>query len=197
MPIQSQKKRDADAFDRARAIIRSLHQRALAGQCELFYFDESGFSPNPPIQYGWSRIGQVRSVEPQAHRQRVNVLGALRQDGKLVWCTQQRPTVRNDVIAFFDRLSEAPHSSPRIVVIDNAAIHKGEAMDSKRRQWAVQGLYLYYLPPYSPELNRIEILWKQAKYYWRRFCSLKGEELLNEVNSIFNAFGTDFTINFA
>jgi transposase len=83
------------------------------------------------------------------------------------------------------------------VVIDNASIHKGEAMDSKRRRWAAQGLYLYYLPPYSPELNRIEILWKQAKYYWRRFWSLKGEGLLNEVNSIFNAFKTDFTINFA
>jgi hypothetical protein len=163
----------------------------------LFYFDESGFSPNPPIQYGWSRFGQVRSVEPQAHRQRVNVLGALRQDGKLVWCTQQRPTVRDDVIAFFDRMSGAPHSSPRIVGIDNAAIHKGEAMDSIRRQWAAQGLYLYYLPPYSPELNRIEILWKQADYFWRRFSSLSGEELLNEVNSILNAFGTKFTINFA
>jgi hypothetical protein len=89
-------------IERLKVSIRSLHQRALAGRCKLFYFDESGFSPNPPIQYAWSRIGQVRSVEPQAHRQRVNVLGALRQDGKLVWCTQQRPTVRNDVIAFLD-----------------------------------------------------------------------------------------------
>jgi transposase len=65
------------------------------------------------------------------------------------------------------------------------------------RNKAEFALPLYYLPPYSPELNRIEILWKQAKYYWRRFCSLKGEELLNEVNSIFNAFGTNFTINLA
>ena len=124
-------------------------------------------------------------------------MGALRQDGKFVWCTQQRPTVRDDVIAFFDRMSVTPHSRSRIVVIDNAAIHKGEAIDNKRRQWAAQGLHLYYLPPYSPELNRIEILWKQAKYYWRRFCSLQGNELLHEVNSILNAFGTKFTINFA
>jgi transposase len=105
--------------------------------------------------------------------------------------------VRNDVIAFFDRMSEAHHSCPRIVVIDNAAIHKGKAMDSKRQQWAAQGLYLYYLPPYSPELNRIRLLWKQAKYYWRSFCSLQKDERLNEVNFIFNAFGTEFTINFA
>jgi transposase len=59
-----------------------------------------------------------------------------------------------------------------------------------------QGLFLYYLPPYSPELIRIEILWKQAKYFWRRFVSLKGSELLNEVESMMKGFGTAFTINF-
>ncbi|PKB13779.1 DDE superfamily endonuclease [Janthinobacterium sp. 64] len=59
-----------------------------------------------------------------------------------------------------------------------------------------QGLFLYYLPPYSPELNRIEILWKQAKYFWRRFAGLKGSELLSEVESLMKGFGTAFTINF-
>jgi hypothetical protein len=53
----------------------------------LLYFDESGFSPNPPVQYGWGRIGQTRAVEPLAYRQRVNVLGALRHDGLLAWTT--------------------------------------------------------------------------------------------------------------
>lgn len=57
------------------------------------------------------------------------------------------------------------------------------------------GLYLSYLPPYSPEL--MEILWKQAKYFWRQFVGPKGIDLLNEVNSIMNRFGTDFTIRLA
>ncbi|MDQ1923398.1 transposase, partial [Massilia pseudoviolaceinigra] len=87
-------------------------------------------------------------MEPQAHRQRVNVLGALRHGGELVWTTQQRPTVRDDVIAFFNQIAGHPHSVPRIVVLDNAAIHKGDVMESKRRKWARQGLQLYYLPPY-------------------------------------------------
>ncbi|MCD2516871.1 transposase [Massilia sp. G4R7] len=82
------------------ALSRLDHER----QCELLYFDESGFSPNPPVQYGWGRIGQTRAVEPLAHRQRVNVLGALRHDGLLTWTTQQRPTTRGDVIAFSTRL---------------------------------------------------------------------------------------------
>lgn len=168
-----------------------------AKQCELLFYDESGFSLNPPVQYGWSVIGQSRTVEPQAHRERVNVLGALRHDGELIWSAQQRPTSRDDVIKFFDRIAAQQHEVPRIVLLDNAAIHKGDAMEKKRRAWAKQGFHLYYLPPYSPELNRIEILWKQAKYFWRSFTGLKGADLLDEVQSIMDGFGSRFTINFA
>ena len=174
-----------------------MDQLARAGQCELLFFDESGFSPNPPLQSGWSLIGQTRSVEPLSHGERVNVLGALRHDGKLIWKTQQRPTVRDDVIGFFDELAAQAHAVPRIVVLDNASFHKGKPMEKRRRKWMAQGLFLYYLPPYSPELNRIEILWKQAKYFWRRFVSLKGGELLDEIESLMKGFGTAFTINFA
>jgi transposase len=59
-----------------------------------------------------------------------------------------------------------------------------------------QGLFLYYLPPYSPELNRIEILWKQAKYFWRRFIGPKGSELRSELKSLMKGFDTAFTIDF-
>lgn len=163
----------------------------------MLFFDESGFSPNPPLQSGWSPIGQTRSVEPLSHGERVNVLGALRHDGKLVWKTQQRPTVREDVIGFFDELAAQAHAVPRIVVLDNASFHKGKPMEKRRRKWMAQGLFLYYLPPYSPELNRIEILWKQAKYFWRRYISLKGQELVDEIESLMKGFGTAFTINFA
>jgi transposase len=55
---------------------------------------------------------------------------------------------------------------------------------------------LYYLPPYSPELNRIEILWKHAKYFWRRFASVNGADLLAEIQSLMKGFGSEFTVNF-
>jgi transposase len=100
------------------------------------------------------------------------------------------------VVAFFDQIALQPHSVPRIVLLDNAAIHKGEVMDKQRRRWAKQGLYLYYLPAYSPELNRIEILWKHAKYFWRRFAAVNGADLLDEIQSLMRGFGSKFTVNF-
>ena len=127
----------------------------------------------------------------------MKVLGALRHDRKLIWCAQQKSTVRDDVMAFFDRLADVPQKVPRLVVIDNAAIHKDDAMGKKCRQWANKGLYLYYLPPYSPELNRIEILWKQAKYHRRRTVGPNGQALLDEIESLMRGFGTQFTIKFA
>jgi transposase len=180
---------------RAQGILRL--SQGLTLQETADEFDESGFSPNPSLQYGWSRIGETRSVEPLAHRQRVNVLGALRHDGQLIWTTQQRPTRREDVIAFFDQIADQLHSVPRIVLLDNAAIHKRAAMEKKRRRWARHGLHLYYLPPYSPELNRIEIVWKHAKYFWRRFVAKNGAALLDEIRSLMKGFGTGFTVNFA
>ncbi|MEC5161768.1 MULTISPECIES: transposase [unclassified Janthinobacterium] len=91
-----------------------MDQLARAGHCELLYFDESGFSPNPPIQSGSTPVGQTRGVEPLLHGERVNVLGALRHDNTLHWRTQRRPTVREDVIGFFDDLAAQKHAVPRI-----------------------------------------------------------------------------------
>jgi transposase len=73
---------------------------------------------------------------------------------------------------------------------------KGEDMEKHRRRWARQGLHLYYLPPYSPELNRIEILWKHAKYFWRRFAAVNGADLLHEIQALMKGFGSEFSVNF-
>jgi DDE superfamily endonuclease len=104
--------------------------------------------------------------------------------------------VRDDVMAFFDRIAEQAYPVPCIIVLDNANIHRGDAMEQRRRQWQRRGLYLYYLPPYIAELNHIEILWKQAKYFWRKFVRLTAGALVDEVHSLMTNYGTEFTINF-
>ena len=50
-------KLDNATFERAEDIVVSLKGMERAGQCDLLYFEESGFSPNPPLQYGWTLIG--------------------------------------------------------------------------------------------------------------------------------------------
>jgi transposase len=51
---------------------------------------------------------------------------------------------------------------------------------------------LLFLPLYSPELNLIEILWKQAKHHWRAFATWAKQDVLQEVQALLGGFGTQF-----
>lgn len=52
-----------------------------AQQCELLYFDESSFSPKSTSAVRRGKDRESRRGKPLSHRQRVNMLGALRDDG--------------------------------------------------------------------------------------------------------------------
>jgi transposase len=48
--------------------------------------------------------------------------------------------------------------------LDNGSLHVSKAVKARRRELAARGIYLYYLPPHRPELNRIEPVFRQVKY---------------------------------
>jgi transposase len=50
-----------------------------------------------------------------------------------------------------------------IIVLDNYSIHKSPQVRAQEREWQPLGLYLFFLPTYSPELNLIEGEWHQIK----------------------------------
>ena len=57
--------------------------------------------------------------------------------------------------------------------------------------WAAAGLRLLFLPPYSPELNRIEIRWRFCKHYWLTPDAYQTPQtLLQQVTELLQAIGT-------
>jgi hypothetical protein len=54
---------------------------------------------------------------------------------------------------------------PLIVVLDNASFHHSLDMQDAIPELWKRGIYLYYLPPYSPELNEIERLFRTIKHH--------------------------------
>jgi hypothetical protein len=48
----------------------------------------------------------------------------------------------------------------------------------------------------APELNMIEILWKQAKYFWRKFETWAKDSFKEEIGEMLDGFGSKFQINF-
>ena len=54
--------------------------------------------------------------------------------------------------------------APRVVVLDNASIHTSRVIRQARHRLTTLGIYLYFLPPYSPELNEVESVFRQVKH---------------------------------
>jgi transposase len=65
-------------------------------------------------------------------------------------------------VAVFDEFS-LTIKKKTVVVIDNASVHTSALFKQNIEKWEKRGLFLKYLPTYSPELNLIEILWRFIK----------------------------------
>ncbi len=186
------------------------------GWCDLYYLDESGFAPTLPTGSTWARTG-VRALvwdEPPQGR-RFNVLGAVAPCGdhrRLVWTGTGGKLDSAAVLAFIWRdvagLPASPlelpagyrRARPCIVVLDNASAHTSKAVKAVLPALEAAGVTLYYLPPYSPELNRIEAVWRQIKYQELPVRSYRTlEDLRAAVEAALTTHVTDLldaTINF-
>ncbi|MCC3773324.1 transposase [Streptomyces sp. UNOB3_S3] len=160
-----------------------MRLRSQAGAENLYYLDESGFSPTLPTAYTWAPTG-VRVVvkREDTNNRRVNVLGALNDTGPerdLLWTAIEHRIDAAMVLDFVcTRIARLPGGAeqlagpppgwqrhrPCTVVLDNASIHHGKVFKGRRTELAAIGVHLFYLPPRTPELNCIERLWRSVKY---------------------------------
>jgi transposase len=100
------------------------------------------------------------------------------------------------VIECFEQFSQQLNKRS-YVFLDNASIQKSRACIRHIPPWVKRGLIIKYLPPYSPELNLLEILWRFMKYYWLSFsASMSLQCLLQSIEDILQRFGTDYSITF-
>ena len=110
--------------------------------------------------------GQRKRVPYEAPQgRRVNAMAAYRPYGgppRLDVFTAERTWDSYDLLGFLSALP--PAAVPRVVVLDNASLHTSKVVQRARRSLAASGTYLYFLPPYAPELNEVEPVFRQVKY---------------------------------
>ena len=107
------------------------------------------------------------------------------------------------VISAFDRFTSAyeleyrHHEKPCVVILDNASFHTSKKLLQHINKWGARGVILHYLPPYSPELNLIEILWRKMKYEWLPLsCYSSYSNMKNAVLDILDGIGSKYHIIF-
>jgi transposase len=189
-----EKSRNELAFRGAHTEIAALRAQAAAGEIALAYVDEAGFSQVHPNRSAWTPKGGRHLIEAKRGK-RLNVLAAMISTGEL-FSAKLWQTTTGDAFAGFLGLLKERIEKPLTVILDNASIHKSKAIQPIIEFLKTKGLTLYFLPPYSPELNRIERLWHKMKYTWLAPKCRDAATLEADVDDILDNFGTTFTFDF-
>ena len=107
---------------------------------------------------GWIKKGVDKTIAQTASRTRVNVMGAIELASmKVISCCPEAVNTPTTV-AFFEQLKASYPNAPTLhVILDQAGYHRSQETQDAAKE---KGITLHYLPPYSPNLNPIERLWK-------------------------------------
>lgn len=183
-------KRDPEKFAHAQQDLAHFHLQEERGEIDVFYFDESGFTLNSSVPYGWQPSGE-QTLLPANWGKRFNVLGFCNRFDDFFSETVVGRVDSQRVVDCFNRFLPTL-TRPTVVVLDNAKIHRSKLFAQQLPIWADAGLAVYFLPTYSPELNLIEIVWRFIKYRWLPLSAfLNTASLGAALEHILSHFGSD------
>jgi transposase len=159
-------------------------EKAKKGLVNLFFMDAAHFVLNPYLCAVWCAVRLF--IKAPAGRQRLNVVGAVNAISKQIITLCNDSYVNAEVITdFLIKLKKEAGNLPIVIVLDNARY--------QHCKYVLQvaeglGITLLFLPPYSPNLNLIERLWKMTKKkclyakYYENFQAFSGA-ITNCLNS--------------
>lgn len=190
------KEPDKELYKAKKSLIQKYDLLSQRGIIDLYFFDESGFSINSNIPYAWSPINSTMVIK-SFHAKHFNVLGFINKQGDLHSYLSEKSVKSDTVVEVFDKFSKQL-KKPAVVVLDNASFHKSKVFKENIVKWSNRGLTLLYLPPYSPELNIIEILWKFIKYHWMEMSAYQSySNMKSYVQKMLNEYGVERVIDFS
>jgi hypothetical protein len=188
--------RDEAGFLEGQRILEAFHQRKAAGELEVFYLDESGFSSRSCVPYAWQPKGDTLRL-PAHVPGRTNVIGFLSRNHETYLHTVEGSVTHQEIMAAMAGFIRSRNPEKlTIVVMDNASVHR-KAVEESGWEWLGWRVWAWFLPAYSPELNPIEILWKKIKYEWLPWAAYPCFETLSSMlREIFENLGGKYRANF-
>lgn len=187
--------RNQQLFESKSIELDSLIDLHKEGFIDLYYGDESHFGLTPNVPYAWQHKNDQILI-PCRKQKRLTVFGLLTIDSKMEYYSVQGSVKSSDLVEYLDAFCNRI-TKKTVIVLDNAPTHRSKLFKSKIGQWQKQDLYIFFLPPYSPELNKIEMLWRFIKYKWLPFDAfLNFQNLKDRLNQILTNIGNKYVINF-
>lgn len=147
-----------------------LEWAAAAGEICLKYLDESGFSLWSESLYTWAKRGKQKRIEQTPKKgSRLNICGLLEVGKSFEYGLALKSFKSKSYIKLMDWQAHQAQQRLRttgkltVIVQDQGSIHVSRLTKAQFKTWEQQGLYIFFLPSYSPELNRIENEWERLK----------------------------------
>lgn len=163
-PLRRALEQDDEAVQRWRVeTFPDIRAQARAEGAELYFGDEAGVRSDYHAGTTWAPVGQTPVVEATGNRVSVGMISAISMQGRISFDVVSG---RMDSLTFIDfcrKLMADAEGRPVYLIVDNATSHASK----KTREFveSTQGmLKLFYLPPYSPQLNPDELVWKNVKH---------------------------------
>lgn len=165
------------------ATIRRIVRRASSDE-PVFYEDEVDIHLNPKIGRDWMPKGFQRRVVTPGKNKKHYVAGALNAaTGELTWVESASKSSALFIKLVFKLLNQFKHAQRLHIVLDNYIIHSSMKTQRALAQFRDR-VVLHFLPPYTPDANRIERKWRDlhgsvTRNHKRRTI----EELMDDVRT--------------
>ena len=158
------------------------------------FVGESGVTTDLLRRYGRSPRGaRLRDYTPCGHWQTHTVIAALRVDGLQAPAVFDGPLDNPTFLAYVEQVLVPTLRPGNVVVLDNLVIHKQPAV-----QAAIErvGARLRFLPPYSPDLNPIELAFAKLKAFLRAARPRSFDQVVDLVGMALRLFAPTECLNF-
>jgi transposase len=160
---------------------------------EVFSCDEVGLQLDSLTRRAWLQKGKKTVVKVERGRERVNFIGMLNQkNGK---CHLYKIETGNqiEIIKSLEAFVKEYPEKRICIVWDNARAHKGKQLREALGK-TLKKVHLINLPPYAPDTNPIEHVWKKAKDQMSGKLGKGIEEVTNEFHSFITSSTFNYTI---
>jgi transposase len=193
--LSLKRKRNKVEFELKKEQIESLKRLEDSGYLDLYFGDESHFGLTPNVPYAW-QTKENPILLPAAKGKFLNVIGLMTRKNKLFFEVLETTYNTDKVICYMDRFV-AQTVKNTVVILDNSPIHKSKKFMAKIEEWKEKDVLIFFLPPYSPELNLIEILWRRIKYQWIPFDAyICFQNLKERLSYVLSNFGEKYDLIF-
>jgi len=173
-----------------------LEKQAQMGNIDVFFGDEVKFSEQGYVPYGW-QFKEEKIFIPVSKGKSINCFGLFSRKNQFIYEISQKNINAAFIVKTLDALS-LKIKKTTVIVLDNARIHTARKVKELLKIWQSRGLYIFYLPPYSPHLNIIERLWKEIKQSWIRPQDYQtSDTLFYAINRICAAIGNQLFLIFS